>query len=122
MNTQEKGNIGLGEAINYFCKNNYTVSIPLNDTQKYDLVIEKEGKLYTVQVKYTTFKSRNNYQVSLRSCGGTNGAVYCRVIETQVDYLFLVTKDNDQYFIPIKDINNRSTINLCEKYKDYKVN
>lgn len=122
MNTQEKGNIGLGEAINYFCKNNYTVSIPLNDTQKYDLVVERKNKLYTVQVKYTTYKDKNKYQVSLRSCGGTNGSVYSRIIDTKVDYLFVVTKDNDQYFIPIKNITSKSTINLCNKYKEYKAN
>jgi len=31
-------------AINYFTIKGYTVSLPLNDTQWYDLVIEKEGK------------------------------------------------------------------------------
>ena len=39
---KEKGNSGLGMAIAYFSSNGYTVSIPLNDTQDYDLVIEKD--------------------------------------------------------------------------------
>lgn len=38
---KEKGNSGLGMAIAYFSSNGFTVSIPLNDTQDYDLVIEK---------------------------------------------------------------------------------
>lgn len=38
---KEKGNSGLGMAIAYFSTRGYTVSIPLNDTQDYDLVIEK---------------------------------------------------------------------------------
>ena len=40
-NNKEKGNSGLGMAIAYFSTRGYTVSIPLNDTQDYDLVIEK---------------------------------------------------------------------------------
>ena len=40
-------------AINYFTCQGYTVSLPLNDTQWYDLVIEKEGILQTVQCKAT---------------------------------------------------------------------
>lgn len=38
---KEKGNAALGLAIAYFSSNGYTVSIPLNDTQDYDLIVEK---------------------------------------------------------------------------------
>ena len=47
-------------AIAYFTTKGYTVSIPLNDTQDYDLVIEKCNKLYTVQVKATGCKTKYN--------------------------------------------------------------
>lgn len=47
------GRIGLSMAINYFTINGYTVSLPLNDTQWYDLVVEKDGKFYSVQCKAT---------------------------------------------------------------------
>ena len=70
---KEKGNSGLGMAIAYFTTNGYTVSIPLNDTQNYDLVIEKNNKLETVQIKATGCKTKYGiYQVALKSCGGTN--------------------------------------------------
>lgn len=39
---KEKGNSGLAMLIAYFTTNGYTVSIPLNDTQDYDLIIEKK--------------------------------------------------------------------------------
>lgn len=42
------GRIGLSMAINYFTINGYTISLPLNDTQWYDLVVEKDGKFYSV--------------------------------------------------------------------------
>ena len=42
---KEKGNTGLGIAIAYYTSNGYTVSIPLNDTQDYDLIVDKNDIL-----------------------------------------------------------------------------
>lgn len=119
---KEKGNSGLGMAIAYFSMNAYTVSIPLNDTQDYDLIIEKYGKLETVQVKATGCKRKNgNYQVALRSYGGTKGSTYKTVVDTNIDYLFILNKDKEIYLIPKNEIKNRNTLNLCPKYEKYKI-
>ena len=72
MDNKEKGRIGLITAISYFGLNGYTINIPLNDTQWYDLVVEKDGILKTVQCKCTTTLDND---ISLRNTGGTNG--YC---------------------------------------------
>ena len=40
---KDKGRAGLSAAIAYFGMNGYNVSIPLNDTQDYDLVVEKDN-------------------------------------------------------------------------------
>ena len=117
---KEKVRSSLGIAIAYFSMHGYTVSIPLNDTQDYDLVIEKDGILKTVQVKSTNCKTKyGNYQVALKSCGGTKGMTYKTIIDTKVDLLFIATKELDLYIIPIKDLQNRSTLNLCSKYDKY---
>ena len=119
---KEKGNTGLGIAIAYYTSNGYTVSIPLNDTQDYDLVVEKNNKLKRVQVKATSCKTKSgNYQVALKSCGGTKGITYKRVIETCVEELFIVTQRIDIYIIPVKKLMNKSTISICDKYSMYKV-
>ena len=118
---KEKGRSSLGIAIGYFSINGYTVSIPLNDTQDYDLIIEKDGKIETVQVKSTDCKTKYGvYQVALKSCGGTKGKTYKTVINTNVDKLVVITKELNIYIIPIKDIKNKSTLNLCSKYDVYK--
>lgn len=67
-NNQQKGNAGLSLAIGYFGSNGYTVSVPLNDTQWYDLVIEKDGVFQTVQCKFTSSKTG---EINLKSAGGT---------------------------------------------------
>ena len=50
---KEKGNSALGIAIAYFSTNGYIVSIPLNDTQDYDLIVDKNNKVEKIQVKST---------------------------------------------------------------------
>ena len=72
---KDKGRAGLALGIAWFGANGYSVNIPLNDTQWYDFVAEKDGKFYTVQCKATGSKDNT---ISLRSTGGTKGTVYAR--------------------------------------------
>ena len=70
---KQKGNTSLAIAIAYYVSNGYTISVPLNDTQDYDLIIDKANHLKKVQVKSTSCKTKyGTYQVSLKSCGGSN--------------------------------------------------
>lgn len=122
MTNKQRENCGLGIAIGYFSTNGYTVSIPLNDTQDYDLLIDKDNKIKSVQVKYTTCKTKyGNYQVALKSCGGTKGTTYKTVVDTNVDFLFIATNQLDMYLIPKEEVTNKSTLNLCDKYEKYKI-
>ena len=119
---KEKGNSSLGIAIAYYSSNGYVVSVPLNDTQDYDLVVDKEGVLKKIQVKSTACKTKyGNYQVALKSCGGTKGKTYKTVIETDVDELFILTEDLKMYVISIQQIENKSTLTICDKYEKYRV-
>ena len=99
-----------------------TVSIPLNDTQDYDLIVDKNNILKKVQVKATSCKTKyNKYQVALKSCGGTKGKMYKTVIDTNIEEVFIVTNNMDIFIIPIEKIKNKSTLNLCEKYEKYRI-
>ena len=119
---KEKGNTGLGIAIAYFSSNGYIVSIPLNDTQDYDLIVDKNNKIEKVQVKSTSCKTKYGvYQVSLKGCGGTKGKTYKTVINTNIDILFIITDNLDMFKIPINVIKNKTTLNLCEKYSKYSI-
>lgn len=119
---KEKGNAGLGIAIAYFSSHGYTVSIPLNDTQDYDLIVDKDNILSKIQVKSTSCKTKYGiYQVALKSYGGTKGKTYKTLIDTNIDKLFIVTDKLDMFLIPIRFIQNRSILNLCKKYKEFKI-
>lgn len=95
---KDKGRAGMSMGIAYFGANGYTVNIPLNDTQWYDFIVEKDGKIQTVQCKATGSKDNS---ISLRSCGGTNGSAYDTVINHPVDLLFCLDKDLNMYVIPV---------------------
>lgn len=104
---KDKGRAGMSMGIAYFGANGYTVSIPLNDTQWYDFIAEKDGIFYTVQCKATG--SANNV-VSLKSSGGTEGTTYDNVIDHDVDYLFCLDKEQNMFVIPVKDIKTNGNI------------
>lgn len=119
---KEKGNTGLGIAIAYYSANGYTVFIPLNDTQDYDFIVDKDNILKKIQVKATSCKTKyNKYQVALKSCGGTKGGTYKTVVDTNIDEVFIVTDSLELFRIPIEVIKNKATLNLCEKYEKYKI-
>ena len=95
---REKGRAGMSLAIAYFGSNGYTVSIPLNDTQWYDLIVEKDNNFYTVQCKATG--SKDNV-IQFRSSGGTNGSTY--------DNILRVVKDPD-VCDPIRYLREREIV------------
>lgn len=98
---KDKGRAGLSLGIAYFGSNGYCVNLPLNDTQWYDFVIEKNGKFYTVQCKAT---GSSDNAIYLRSCGGTNGSTYDTVLNHPLDYIFALDKDLNMFVIPMEDI------------------
>ena len=124
-NTKIQGSIGLGQAIAYFVKVGYTVSIPLNDSQDYDLVIEIDGKLYKVQVKTTTVKARSSgyYQPTLRqSCKNTKRNYMKAATELKYDYLFVTADNLQSWFIPKKVISHiKNAVVLNKDFDQYKV-
>lgn len=95
--------------IAWFGANGYTVNIPLNDTQWYDFVVEKDGIFKTVQCKATG--SANN-AISLRSFGGTNGSQYDLVGHHPLDLLFCLDKNGNMYVIPAKEVGQAKQIML----------
>ena len=117
-----QGNLGLGRAIAYYTTNCIPVLIPLNDTQKYDIAIDRDG-LKRVSVKTTQYLSKSgNYEVLLKNCGGSSGQSNIRHFENSTcDILFIVVVNGDMYEIPSSEITVKSTLTLTDKWDKYKV-
>ena len=125
-NTYSKqGNIGLAYAIAYYSKLGYTVSVPLTDTQDYDLIIDTGNNLLKVQVKTTTCKDKKsgNYQLNLRVTGGNRSGIgkSKKFYQNKCDLVFAMTEDMQFYSIPRNEINVGVRISLCEKWDIFKV-
>lgn len=118
-----QGNLGLGKAIEYFTSHSIPISIPLNDTQKYDLVADFDGKLQRISVKTTRATDNGkSFSVQLRNTGGSSGNNKIRPFDkTTCDYIFVYTINEECYLIPSDIINATNSINVGPKYYDYLV-
>lgn len=124
-NSKQQGDVGLALAIAWFADNGYRVSIPLTDSQDYDLVVEIDAHFYGVQVRTTYYKRAPNrgYTVNLRVMGGNrSGTGKVKYFNPDVvDYLFVVTDTREKYLIPSREITSKVSLTLCEKYEKYRV-
>lgn len=116
-----QGNVGLGRAIAYYTAKCVPIMLPLNDTQKYDLVIDRDDKLYRVSVKTTQYKKESgNYEVLLKNCGGSSGIPKTRLFDnTSCDILFILTVEGVMYEIPSNMVDVKNTLTLSNKWDKY---
>lgn len=122
INSKKQGDAGLGVAIGWFAINGVTISLPLTDSQDYDLIVDINDKLGRVQVKTTTFKKGDFYRVNLRVCGGNrSGQTIKHFDKTKVEHLFVYTKTGDKYFIPSQSITSTNQLTLNQSFDKYKV-
>lgn len=122
-NTRKQGDAGLGIAIAYFTSQGATVSVPLTDSQGYDLIVDIDG-LKRVQVRTTTYKTPYGvYQANLSTKGGNRTSVgrVIRFDSTAVDLLFVVTGGGSMYLIPASEVMAKNCINLGEQYERFNV-
>ena len=76
MNSKQKGNITELETMLAFMKLGYNVLTPYGDCERYDFVVDINGKFYKIQSK--TSKSDDNdasFSFSCRSCNRQNGRI-----------------------------------------------
>lgn len=117
---KDKGRAGLSAAIGYFGTHGYTVSIPLNDTQDYDLLVDN-GNIYRISVKATGQRTPYGVSVvSLRNMGGTKGKVYGRERDKKIDYVFVLNEKQEMWLIP-KEVLTTTALSLGKNYEQYKL-
>lgn len=117
-----QGNLGLGKAIAYFTSKCIPIAIPLNDTQKYDLIADFNGKLQRISIKTSRYSETNgaSYSVQLKNSGGAGGKSIIRQFDnTSCDYVFIYTEDEKMYLIPSEIITAKNSISVGNKYNEY---
>jgi hypothetical protein len=103
-NTHQKGNLALGSAIAYFTKHQYVVSVPLNDCQKYDLIVDN-GSLARVQVKYAGQRNPKNglFIAKLNTSGANSNRYWNNEFDSsQIEILYVLTGNMEEYVIDLR--------------------
>lgn len=122
LSSVSQGTVGLGFAIAHYVAEGKIVSIPLNDNQDYDLVVEENGKLKKVQVKTSRVKENGNFRVEIRKI--RSNKTINKVIEfnnTTCDIVFVYCDDGTKYSIPSDKIHTKTTIVLNQKFNEFKL-
>ena len=120
INSNRRGNIGMGYAIAKLTELGYNISIPVTDSQDYDLIADLEGVLLKVQVKTTSYKDKKSeyYMVALRT------KTYNKLksfTDSDCDLLFVLTESGQMYLIPKNEIKVRNGLTLTTEFDKYSV-
>ena len=124
INSKKQGVVGMCYAIAYYSKLGWTVSIPITDSQDYDLLVENtDNNILKVQVKTSRYLTEGGtYQVSLKTCGGNkSGQTIKKMDKNYIDLVFVLVDDGSCYSIPTERIESSGSMNLGDKYSEFKV-
>ena len=123
MNRKKQGDIGVAVAIAYYTLNGYSVSTPLSDSQRYDLITDKDNKLKRIQVKTTSQVNTSNiYTVELSTQGGNQSWGYSikYITQDEADEIFVYCLNGEIYVLPIDLVVGVRRLRLSENYNLYK--
>jgi hypothetical protein len=124
INSKKQGDVGMCYAIAYYSRLGWTVSIPITDSQDYDLLVENtDNNILKVQVKTSRYLTEGGtYQVSLKICGGNkSGQTIKKMDKNYIDLVFVLVDDGSCYSIPTEKIESSGSMNLGDKYSEFKV-
>jgi hypothetical protein len=122
-NPREQGLIGFTDAVAWFGGRGWSVSVPLIDSQPYDLVVDDGTQLHRVQVKTTTYRTKYGvYCVQLCTNGGNQSfRTVKRFDPSACDLLYVLTDARQRYLIPTSAITTTTSLNLGTKAADYRI-
>lgn len=132
MDTNLKGVLTELSVQQAFLKKGFGVSIPINPSSRYDLIVDAFGGLFKVQVK-TASPDNHNSGFTISTCSThkiQNKWVHTPYSHDEVD-LFATSFNGKVYVIPQSDVGNRTemflrtvpavnninTINYADKYE-----
>ena len=107
-NTKKLGNLTELQCMTYLYGLGYSISIPFGNADKYDLILDIDGKLYKIQVKHSSEYIDSNGEVEYIKfkctwqSHNTTGYSRNKYQENEVD--FFATFYNGQcYLVPVSE-------------------
>lgn len=110
--TQRKGDIAVAQAIATFTRLGYDVSLPITESAAYDIILDVEGTIARVQVRYCGGK-----EVELRRIhSNSTGYVIKKTKAQAYDWLYVLFPNGDEYLIK-ECLDNRRSIRPRPEHK-----
>ncbi len=108
-NTQRKGDIAKSKAIEKFTHFGYDVGILITESASYDILVDVNGSVKRVQVKYNNDKEKC---VQLRRIhSNSKGYVVKKYEDNSYDWIYVLYGDGSEYLIK-QCLAGRSTVTL----------
>ncbi len=124
MNPRRQGDLGEFSAMEWLGSRGYPVWIPLGHSPDCDLVTRIDGRLVSVQVKTSTVRRNDRFEVTICTRGGNRSwsGLVKHFSSERCDWLFVLVADGRRWFIPAAVVEGGSGILLGgPKYAAYEV-
>jgi hypothetical protein len=123
VNRKQQGDIGVAKAVAHYTYHGFAVSVPLGDTTRYDLIIDR-GKLKRVQVKTTGYKPKKSYVVQLSTKGGNRSGCGATtpISVTDCELVFIYAMSGETWEFPVREVAGIATLNLSALVDKFRVN
>lgn len=116
MDRNQKGCFAEYKFATRAMENGFNVSMPLLDSSPYDCVLERNGRMFKVQIKYVSSDrqkepERNNIKITLRKDGVGYPLHLC-------DFFAIWFDEHDGFFIVKNEEQKSMRFSLTNKYKN----
>ena len=113
MNSKQIGNITELETMLAFIKLGYNVLTPYGDCERYDFVVDANGKFIRVQSKTSrTEDDGASFSFSCRSCNRKDGKIiHHHYTNNEIDY-FVTTFNGKCYLVPVDECGNDKRLRI----------
>ena len=112
--TKTKGDLGVLKAKLDLFEKGYLILNPETEHAPFDLVIYKDGKFKTVQVKYRSLNTRGALEVGFRGCYcNAEGTVNKAIDKDKIDVFAIYCPEVDQcYYFDPSNYNKSITLRV----------
>lgn len=113
VNSKQKGNITEFELMLAFLKHGFNVLTPYGDCERYDFVVDANGKFYRIQSKTARAEDDGaSFEFSCRSSHRQNGRIiHHQYNKDEIDY-FATSFGGKHYLIPVEECGNDKRLRL----------
>lgn len=99
----------------WFLQQGYSVSVPIGDDDRYDFIVDFDGKLVKMQSKTSnltrTVNCLNFATASIKY--NSSGSHRTKYTEEEIDYFCTIHPENNQvYIVPVKECGNECNLRL----------